>query len=92
MSNVKVSFFGILVKITGEKNIDIEALTIRDVINLLIARYGKEFEKAIYNENGELKRFINIYVNGRDIRFLNYFDTKLNNGDEVSIIPAIGGG
>jgi len=92
MSNVKVSFFGILVKITGEKNIDIEALTIRDVINLLIARYGKEFEKAIYNENGELKRFINIYVNGRDIRFLNYFDTKLNNGDEVSIITAIGGG
>jgi len=92
MSNIKVSFFGTLVKITGERTTDIKALTIRDVINLLIARYGEEFRNAIYNEDGKLKRFINIYINGRDIRFLDYLDTKLSNGDEVSIIPAIGGG
>lgn len=92
MSNVKVSFFGTLVKITGERNIDVKALTIRDVINLLIIRYGEDFRNAIYDKNGKLKRFINIYINGRDIRFLNYLDTKLSNGDEISIIPTIGGG
>lgn len=92
MSNVKVNFFGILVRITKEKNIDIKALTIRDAINLLIIKYGEEFRNVIYDKNGKLKRFINIYVNGRDIRFLNYLDTELSNGDEVSIIPAIGGG
>lgn len=44
------------------------------------------------DENGELRRFVNIYVNEEDIRFLNGKDTALKDGDEVSIVPAIAGG
>ncbi|AGY59028.1 MoaD/ThiS family protein [Gloeobacter kilaueensis] len=43
-------------------------------------------------ENGELRRFVNFYVNSEDIRFLQGRDTPLKDGDEVSIVPAIAGG
>jgi molybdopterin synthase sulfur carrier subunit len=43
-------------------------------------------------ESGEVRRFVNIFVNDEDIRFLNGLDTELKDGDEVSIIPAIAGG
>ncbi len=46
----------------------------------------------IYDENGKIRRFINIYVNEEDIRFLQGDATSLKDGDEVSIIPAIAGG
>lgn len=44
------------------------------------------------DETGELRRFVNIYVNEEDIRFLKGKDTSLKDGDEVSIVPAIAGG
>ncbi len=44
------------------------------------------------DDKGELRRFVNIYVNEEDIRFLNGKDTSLKDGDEVSIVPAIAGG
>lgn len=44
------------------------------------------------NEEGELRRFINFYVNSEDIRFLEGKNTALNAGDEVSIVPAVAGG
>ncbi|AXY67625.1 MULTISPECIES: MoaD/ThiS family protein [Thermosynechococcus] len=44
------------------------------------------------DENGQLRRFVNFYVNNEDIRFLNGLETPLKDGDEVSIIPAIAGG
>jgi molybdopterin synthase sulfur carrier subunit len=44
------------------------------------------------DENGELRRFLNFYVNSEDIRFLNGLNTALKDGDEVSIVPAVAGG
>ena len=44
------------------------------------------------DETGELRHFVNIYVNGEDIRYLDGIDTSLSNGDEVSIVPAVAGG
>jgi molybdopterin synthase subunit MoaD len=44
------------------------------------------------DESGEVRRFVNIFVNDEDIRFLQGLDTELKEGDEVSIIPAIAGG
>lgn len=46
----------------------------------------------ICDEQGKVRRFVNIYLNGEDIRFMNAEETKLKSGDEVSIIPAIAGG
>lgn len=46
----------------------------------------------LYDEEGKIRRFVNIYVNDEDIRFMNGTETALKEGDEVSIIPAIAGG
>ncbi len=82
MRRVKITSLGALAKITGDKNVEIEATTLKEVINALTAKYGEEFEDRIYEKEGKLRRFINVYINGRDIRFLNYLDTKLKEGDK----------
>lgn len=64
-------------------------------INALIDDLEKNFpgiKERICDETGKIRRFINIYVNGEDVRFLQQDETPLKDGDEVSIIPAIAGG
>jgi len=92
MVKVQMTTYGALAKITGERTANVEASTLKEAINVLTAKYGDRFKDKIFDEKGKLRRFVNIYVNGKDIRFLNHLDTKLNDGDMVSIIPAVGGG
>ena len=64
-------------------------------IGELIADLEKKFpgiKERICDEQGEIRRFVNIYVNGDDIRFLDNLQTAVKEGDEVSIVPAIAGG
>lgn len=64
-------------------------------IGELINNLEKDFpgiKERIYDETGKIRRFINIYVNEEDVRFLQREETSLKDGDEVSIIPAIAGG
>ena len=64
-------------------------------IRELIEDLEKNFpgiKERIYDETGEIRRFINIYVNEEDVRFLQQDGTPLKDGDEVSMIPAIAGG
>ncbi len=77
---------------TGGKNeVEIAGSTIAEIIdNLGEAHPG--IKERLYDEQGEVRRFINIYVNEEDIRFLTGKETPLKDGDEVSIIPAIAGG
>ena len=49
-------------------------------------------KERVLDESGALRRFVNIYVNGEDVRFDNGLDTSLKDGDEVSIVPAVAGG
>jgi len=49
-------------------------------------------KERLCDEAGQLRRFVNVYVNGEDVRFLQGLDTALNAGDEVSIVPAVAGG
>jgi molybdopterin synthase sulfur carrier subunit len=49
-------------------------------------------KERICDETGEIRRFVNVYVNGDDVRFLSGLDTQLKTGDEVSIVPAVAGG
>ena len=64
-------------------------------IRELMENLEKDFpglKERIYDEKGKVRRFINIYVNEEDVRFLQQDATRLKDGDEVSIIPAIAGG
>lgn len=92
MAKVKVIFYGALAKISREKWVNIEASSIKELLNNLFEKYGEPFRDRILDEKGRLRRFIKIYVNGKDIRFLKDIETVLNERDEVLLIPAVGGG
>lgn len=62
-----------------------------EVIEALEAGYPG-LKERLCDESGELRRFINVYVNGEDVRFLSGLQTGLKAGDEVSIVPAVSGG
>ena len=75
----------------GASEVAGEGATIKELLANLEAVYPGMRER-FYDEEGRLRRFINIYVNSEDIRFLSGEDTPLKEGDEVSIVPAIAGG
>lgn len=92
MAKVKVGIPTPLQKLTnGEDSIELEADTIGSAIAALQAKYPG-IEERLVDEAGEVRRFVNVYVNEEDIRFLDNKDTALKDGDEISIIPAIAGG
>ncbi len=81
-----------LLPVTGGKSeVEATSSTIGSLLDELEANYPGMKER-LCDEKGELRRFVNIYVNEEDIRFLDGKETKINEGDEVSIIPAIAGG
>ena len=92
MGKVEVTLYGALAKIAGEKIAVVEGSTVKEIVNSLSARYGERVGKGICDEEGRLRRFVNIYVNGKDIRFLNQLEAELEEGDKISIVPAVGGG
>jgi molybdopterin synthase sulfur carrier subunit len=75
----------------NEEVVEVQAATIGEAIAQLQSRYPGIQERLV-DENGEVRRFVNVYVNEEDIRFLENQKTPLKDGDEVSIIPAIAGG
>lgn len=75
----------------GQGEVEATAASIADMIGSLDAVYPG-LKDRLCDEKGELRRFVNIYVNEEDIRFLKGKETSLKDGDEVSIVPAIAGG
>ncbi len=75
----------------GADEVSVEAGSIGELIeNLEAAHPG--LKERICDENGEIRRFVNVYLNDEDVRFLDGRNTALKDGDEVSIVPAIAGG
>jgi len=75
----------------NEEVVEVNATTIGDVISELQSRYPGIKERLL-DDAGSVRRFVNVYVNEEDIRFLQNQQTRLKDGDEISIIPAIAGG
>jgi sulfur-carrier protein len=71
--------------------IECEGNTISELLNSLEQSFPG-IKARLCDEQGNLRRFINFYVNSEDIRFLDGANTTLNAGDEVSIVPAVAGG
>jgi molybdopterin synthase sulfur carrier subunit len=89
---VKVRIPTPLMKLTDNKSeVTAEGNTITDILNNLESQFAG-IKERICDENGSPRRFINIYVNEEDIRFLDGESTVVKEGDEISIIPAIAGG
>ena len=75
----------------NEEVVEVDSGTIGAAIAELQSRYPGIKERLV-DDKGEVRRFVNVYVNEEDIRFLQNQDTPLKDGDEISIIPAIAGG
>lgn len=75
----------------NEELVEVNADTVGGAIVELQSRYPGIKERLV-DESGAIRRFVNVYVNEEDIRFLQNQETPLKNGDEISIIPAIAGG
>jgi sulfur-carrier protein len=92
MPNVKVLIPTPLRKLTAEEEtVQAEADSIATLMQALDAKHPG-IGGRLLDDQGNLRRFVNLYVNGEDVRFLQGKDTALKEGDEVSIVPAIAGG
>jgi molybdopterin synthase sulfur carrier subunit len=75
----------------GLAKVEIESGTLNQMVDELETSYPG-FKERLVDENGDLRYFVNVYVNGEDVRFLQGLDTSTSSGDEISIVPAVAGG
>ena len=74
-----------------EATVECDGGNIVELMNTLDSKFPG-IKNRLCDDSGELRRFVNFYVNSEDIRFLDNKETALNDGDEVSIVPAVAGG
>ena len=92
MSGVLVRIPTPLRRVTnGQDKVEVEAAALGELIDRLDESFPGLKERLV-DEAGALRYFVNIYLNGEDVRFLQGMDTATNTGDEISIVPAVAGG
>jgi sulfur-carrier protein len=74
----------------GEGDIEVDGGTVGEALDAVFEQHAELRERI--TEDGGLRRFVNVYVSGEDIRFQDGLETKLSDGDEVTILPAVAGG
>jgi molybdopterin synthase sulfur carrier subunit len=75
----------------GEAETQVDGSTVQEVLDGLFARHD-ELRSRLYDDDGGLRRFVNVYVAGEDIRFLDGLKTPVADGTELTILPAVAGG
>lgn len=75
----------------GDTSVAVEGSTVGEVLNQLTTNHP-DVKGQLLNSDGTLHRFLNVYVNDDDVRYLDQLDTKVVEGDTVSILPAVAGG
>ena len=75
----------------GASTVEVDGATLKEVLDALNAQHHG-FGERLFDANGELHKFVNIFVSDDDVRYLQGLDTPVKAGDTVSIIPAVAGG
>ena len=75
----------------GQSKIEMQSSNLGELVEKLDSEYPG-FKERLVDENGDLRYFVNIYLNGEDVRFMEGLETSTSEGDEVSIVPAVAGG
>ena len=89
--SIEVKVTSVLQRVLGARSVQSEGETVGELLNNMNAAYPG-FREQITMEDGSLHRFVNIYINDEDIRFLQSLDTPIKEGDVLSILPALAGG
>ena len=74
----------------GEAELEVDGSTVGEVLDAVFSQHEGLRERI--TQDGDLRRFVNVYVSGEDIRFRDGLETELSDGDEVTILPAVAGG
>jgi len=92
---VYVRLFTTLRELTGKREetleFDARIVTVEDVLKELTGRYGKEFKEYLYNDKQMVRGYLQLLVNGKSVELLERIKTRLKEGDEVAIVPPVGG-
>ncbi len=75
----------------GQKQVQLDGASVRELVDGLVGRYPSLREQLL-TQDGQLNRFVNVYVNGQDVRYLGGLDTPVGERDEVRLLPAMAGG
>lgn len=93
MTNIEFIIPSVLTKGSGEKKIPLDAIDLQDAFTKVTEQLGEDFKRKVLDLNGKPRSLINIYINGKNMRFSNDgMATKLNKGDSIYILPAVAGG
>lgn len=93
MTNIEFIIPSVLTKGSGEKKIPLDATDLQDAFTKITEQLGEDFKRKVLDLNGKPRSLINIYINGKNMRFSNDgMATKLNSGDSIYILPAVAGG
>lgn len=92
MANIKFIIPSVLNKGGGEKKVDVTASTLSEAFDKISQTMGEEFQRRVLNSDGTPRSLINIYINGKNMRFSGGMQTILKDGDEVYMLPAVAGG
>ena len=75
----------------GQREIEVEGATVGAAVQSLVGRHPG-LASQLLTDDGELHRFVNVYLNGRDVRYLGGLETPVGTRDEIRLLPAIAGG
>ena len=92
---VTARFFATLREITGRKEEHVEfskAVTVNSLLRQLSKKYGQEFDDYMFDELGDVRGHLQILVNGQSVTTMRGLKTQLKDGDQVAILPPVGGG
>ena len=92
MANITFTIPSVLNGGAGEKKTSLDVNTLNDAFAKISETMGDDFKRRVLNDDGTPRSLINIYINGKNAKFSSGLDTKLSDGDEVSILPAVAGG
>jgi molybdopterin/thiamine biosynthesis adenylyltransferase/molybdopterin converting factor small subunit len=92
LASIKFTIPSVLNKGGGEKKVDVLAVTLSEAFAKISQTMGDEFQRRVLNPDGTPRSLINIYINGKNMRFSGGMQTILKDGDEVYILPAVAGG
>jgi molybdopterin synthase sulfur carrier subunit len=94
--NITVRLFTTLREISGKRHVvmsfEKDSVTIMSVLVRLAELFGKDFKDYLFDEKGAVRGHLSILINGKGIGRLEAFKTELNEGDQVAIVPPVGGG
>jgi len=92
LASIKFTIPSVLNKGGGEKKVDVLAVTLSEAFAKISENMGDEFQRRVLNPDGTPRSLINIYINGKNMRFSGGMQTILKDGDEVYMLPAVAGG